>query len=98
MNKLIVPMALAMFSVSMASAAFADGANGKGQGFENSGNDSACLNAGAGNGGEFVGLAGVRGCGRTGNEAAIFKPLDEDPGNSQTNNNAPQVPPGHPKK
>ena len=97
MNKLIVPVALAMVSVSMASTAFADGANGKGQGFENSLNGNACLNAGRGNGGEFV--DGKTACGERGNEApqciGRLCPGDHDPGNSGTHNSVPPtMPPG----
>ena len=58
MNKLIVPVALAMFSVSMASAALADQPGNPGQGFEQSLNPNACLNSGAGNGGENFELRG----------------------------------------
>ena len=72
MNKLILATTVVMFSLSMASTAFADGANGEGKGFENSGNGNACVNAGGGNGGEFD-------CGRSETR------LDVDPGNSEKN-------------
>ena len=90
MKKLIMLMAVAVSSVSVISTAFADqGLNG--QGFEHSGNPNACLNAGAGNGGEFVGKV----CGTRGNEGGPLILLPElDPGNSPAHNNAPPVPPG----
>ena len=87
MNKLIVPMAVTMYSLLMVSTAFAkvecalcpppidDGVNGLG--FEHSGNTNTCLNAGAGNGGEFAG------CNFYNNGT------ERDPGQSQ-NNLAPE--------
>jgi hypothetical protein len=87
MNKLIVPIAVATFSVTMALPAFADNPGNPGQGFENSENPNACLNAGAGNGGEFGN------CSALDNEARAGRRLDQDPGNSGGNNNAPPVPP-----
>ena len=91
MKKLIMLVAVAMSSGSMISTAFADnGVNG--QGFENSGNPNACLNAGAGNGGEVVGRGD---CGTRGDEGGPLTELPElDPGNSPKHNNAPSVPPG----
>jgi len=101
MNKLIVPVALAMFSVSMASAALADQPGNPGQGFENSLNPNACLNSGAGNGGENFELRGGR-CGSAAVEACtgLVCPIipDRDPGNSAKHNNAPPEPPGQAKK
>jgi hypothetical protein len=88
MKSLIMLTAAAMVSMSMASTAFAGGV-----GFENSGDVNACLNAGAGNGGESVGLTG---CLSAGDERSLFPRVGEelDPGNSGAHNNAPQFPPG----
>jgi hypothetical protein len=94
MNKLILPVAVATFSAVMASTAFADTPGNPGQGFINSGNINACLNSGAGNGGEFIGIGGdphhpVHVC-----AAAPTEGGDLDPNNNP--NNAPPVPPGNP--
>ena len=77
----VVFSAIFMSATLLASPAFADnGANGNGQGFENSLNFNACLNAGAGNGGEFGTVCGI-----------IAVPHGElDPGQSQ-NNQAPEA-------
>src|SRR6476620_9049240 len=104
MNKLIVPIAVVMFSASMAST-FAAGPvthpcaipgpcecdpadphsckpGHNGQGLENS-----CLNSGAGNGGEFALKGGA--CGAVDTEGSGKVGLDQDPGNSGAQNNAP---------
>src|SRR6476620_1548865 len=104
MNKLMVPIAVVMFSASMASTFAAgpvkdpwpipsqcgydpsDPHIGKpghtGQGVENS-----CLNSGAGNGGEFALKGGA--CGAVDTEGSGKVGLDQDPGNSGAQNNAP---------
>jgi hypothetical protein len=81
MNKLMVSTAVIMFSLSMSSTVFA-GENG----FANSGNINACLNSGAGNGGEST-----LSCSSGGNEIG-----GNDPGNSAGHNNAPPAPPSKP--
>ena len=53
MNKLFVPMAVVMFSLSMASTAFADPGPRPIQ-------LHGCLDAGAGNGGEGLGCTGLK--------------------------------------
>ena len=92
MNKLIIPMALAMFSVSMASAAFADPVTPppppRNTGYAHSNNVNVCMDAGAGNGGETAFRQGL-GC-----IPLLGEFNDIDPGNSEDNNQAPPVPPG----
>jgi hypothetical protein len=88
MNKLIIPMAVAMLSVSLASPVLADNGD-KGQGFANSENFNACVNAGPGNGGEFVTSVCV--------ESIYAFEQDPDPHAPRfvwSPNNAPPVPPG----
>ncbi len=95
MHTRIFLMSAMMISLSLASTAFADQPFNPGQGFEHSGNESACLNAGAGNGGEFVDLAGCQAKKSECSDGNVCKhPVDQDPGNSGGHNNAPNVPPG----
>ena len=79
MKTLIMLTAVAMFSVPMASTAFAGAEGTPGQGFEHSLNGNACFNAGAGNGGEF---------GTSCPPIEVFR--ERDPGQSGLNNNAPE--------
>ena len=91
MNKLILPIAVVMFSVPIASTAFATklppagpppvecevGTKCNNGNANGNDNPNACLNSGAGNGGEFGGECGIKN-----------SEVDLDPGNS--NNQAPE--------
>src|SRR5262245_47700097 len=88
MKKLIMLTAMTMLSVAMASTAFAGEV-----GYRNSGNDNACFNAGAGNGGESIGIIGEA-CGAPLADRESVDLGDRDPGNHPANNSAPPVPPG----
>jgi len=93
MRNLTLPIAVAVLTMSSAFQAFADNYNQgddlQGQGFENSGNRSSVLNAGAGNGGEHF-MFGTP-LGPAPNESDFQ--TDRDPGRS-FNNQAPSQPPG----
>ena len=91
----VAVVAVAMISLLAASQAFADNFNTntgelQGKGFQNSGNDNAVLNAGAGNGGE--GFAGFHHTPTAFDTEAGFR--EQDPGQSGDHNRAPSTPPG----
>ena len=91
MNKLVALTAATVLSASMASPVLADNGD-NGQGFEHSGQVATCLNAGAGDGGEFVTSSG---CGKRSTERSrIIEGPESDPGNSSFINQAPPLPPG----